>query len=545
MGIFFVLLCDLSQVISVKIIGNVVDFFTNGLKPVYGFKTTLDSFYFLVLSLVVLRILIFIGRIGWRITLARETHKASFELKGQVFDHFHQLKTEDIDKTYTKGVLLNILNSDIGSARMLYGFTIVALLDVFCLGLTAFIGMVMIDWTMAVVGLLSIIYIPYFIKKLSLKEITQYENSQNQLSIFDDMASQVISTIKLQRMTSTGKVWTGRLLKEASTYRDLRLKANYTSIIYQPLMGMATVAFMIVQFTMGVFKVFQGTMSIGEFIAIEGFVMMMMDPLMEIGFVISDWKKGSTSLDRLAELFNFTKDATLSKEGEVDFPVQGDGEVQGERNAILKVGNLNFAYDQKEIIKNFDLTIYQGDRIGIIGEIGTGKSTLVKILSGLNRHHRGEVLFLEKSFDQYSHLELRKNISIVLQKPFLFADTIRNNVSMDLNLSDEEIMSLLDYAGLKEDVLGFKDGLGTQLGEWGINLSGGQKQRLTLARALARKPLVLFLDDCLSAVDTVTENKILENLNRHLKDVTLIWVAHRESTLKYCTRIIEMNHVNN
>src|SRR5690606_7871662 len=173
------------------------------------------------------------------------------------------------------------------------------------------------------------------------------------------------------------------------------------------------------------------------------------------------------------------------------------------------------------------------------GPIGTGKSTLLSIMSGLERRlDTGKVEFLGKNFDEYSHHDLRRMISVVPQKPFLFAETIASNVRMDLNLTDEEVWHVLWVAGLDEDVKGFPKQLETPLGEWGINLSGGQKQRLTLARALARKPRVLFMDDCLSAVDTVTEEKILSRLNRELKGLTAVWVAHRESTLKYCDRIV-------
>ena len=133
-------------------------------------------------------------------------------------------------------------------------------------------------------------------------------------------------------------------------------------------------------------------------------------------------------------------------------------------------------------------------------------------------------------------------MSYVHQKPFLFADSIRNNIAIDTEYSDEQIWEFLDLAGLKSDIEGFDDQLDTPLGEWGINLSGGQKQRLTLARALARKPSLLFLDDCLSAVDTVTEEQILKNLDQQLKDTTLIWVAHRESTLKYCNKFLKLGH---
>ena len=140
----------------------------------------------------------------------------------------------------------------------------------------------------------------------------------------------------------------------------------------------------------------------------------------------------------------------------------------------------------------------------------------------------------------YRHHFLRSKMGIVHQKSFLFADSIRSNITLDQNLSDEEIWHYLEIAGLKEDVENFPDKLDTALGEWGINLSGGQKQRLTLARALAKKPDLLFLDDCLSAVDTLTEERILKNLNLYLKDTTLVWVAHRQSTLKYCTHVIKL-----
>ena len=115
---------------------------------------------------------------------------------------------------------------------------------------------------------------------------------------------------------------------------------------------------------------------------------------------------------------------------------------------------------------------------------------------------------------------------------------------MDREMSDEEVWKFLDLAGLKDDVEGFPNKLQTQLGEWGINLSGGQKQRLSLARALARKPKLLFLDDSLSAVDTITEERILKNLDQHLKETTLVWVAHRKSTLKYCNQTFELKAHN-
>jgi ATP-binding cassette subfamily B protein len=130
---------------------------------------------------------------------------------------------------------------------------------------------------------------------------------------------------------------------------------------------------------------------------------------------------------------------------------------------------------------------------------------------------------------------------VVPQKPFLFASTVEDNLKLDNpNLGEDQIQRALSICGLDQEVAAFPQGIKTKLGEWGINLSGGQKQRLTLARALLRNPRVLFLDDCLSAVDTVTEEKILTNLNKYFSDQILVWVAHRESTLRFCNLKTEL-----
>jgi ATP-binding cassette subfamily B protein len=227
--------------------------------------------------------------------------------------------------------------------------------------------------------------------------------------------------------------------------------------------------------------------------------------------------------------------------------LQEGGEIDDQDLNILDVKDLSYSFiESAPLFSHLSFKLKKGGRLGITGAIGTGKSTLISILQGLEREiSGGSVTFLGKPFSAYSHDHLRSYIGHVSQKPFLFADSIRHNVVMNSDLTDDEIWKYLDLAGLKDDVLNFPNGLDTELGEWGINLSGGQKQRLTLARAIAKKPKLLFLDDCLSAVDTITEELILKNLNIYLKDVTLVWVAHRKSTLKYCDQIFELKALMN
>lgn len=534
-GAFSVLLTNLMQVLAPKNIGWIVDFMTK--KPIPKIltgSTDHQTFLNLFLVLVISRIMINVFRFMWRITLGRQTHYAAGMLRRDVWDHVRYFKKADLDRKFTKGVLMNAQASDTNSARFVFGFTLVAIIDVFFLGIFTFAAMSMIHLSMALLSFVVLLFVPIFVRKLSQKEVEQYRLVQDILSHFNDLSSQSVSTIKLQRLTQTGPFWERRLMTIAENHRAQKLKGIRLNLLYIPVMGVASIISYVVLFVLGISFTFNGKMTVGEFISMQGLIFLLHDPLMSLGFIVSEWKKGFTALERLAEIYLNEKDQSLLTKGEA---IDDSSEVE-----VLRVSNLSFSFkDSTPLFSHLNFELKKGERLGITGPIGAGKSTLLSILTGLNRDiNSGTVEFFGKPFSTYSHENLRSYIGHVAQKPFLFADSIRVNVAMNNELSDEEIWNYLDLAGLKEDVLNFPDKLDTQLGEWGINLSGGQKQRLTLARALAGKPKVLFLDDCLSAVDTITEEKILKNLDQHLKDITLVWVAHRKSTLKYCNQTFEL-----
>ncbi len=532
-GILFVFLTNLMQILAPKNIGWIVDFFAD--KPIPTIlmgHNKQETFYYLFLVLVFSRVLINVFRFCWRITLGRQTHYAAAELRRDVWEHARFFTKEDLEQKYTKGVLMNAEASDTNSARFVFGFTLVEITDVFFLGISTFIVMAQIHLLMAVLSFVFLLFIPILVGNLSKKEIEQYRRTQDALSAFNDLSSQAVSTIKLQRLTQTGSFWEKRLSDIANWHRNERLNGINLSLMYIPMMGIAAIISYFVLFGIGIFYTFKGEMTVGQFVSMQGLIFLMHDPLMTLGFIVSEWKKGFTALERLAEIYQNPKDDSLLHKGQ---------SIQETKN-VFTVSNLEFAYSKNiPIFSKLNFSISQGERFGIIGPIGAGKSTLLNLLSGFEKNQNGEVLFFNKKLDTYSHGALRDYMCLVHQKPFLFADSIRANMSLDKNISDDEIWQKLEIAGLAEDVKKFPDQLDTQLGEWGINLSGGQKQRLTLARALVRNPKLLFLDDCLSAVDTITEEKILKNLDLYLKDVTLIWVAHRQSTLKYCTQILDMN----
>lgn len=534
LGGISVVITNSMQVFIPQMVGQFVDFLKSGTAPAWLKGESVDqTFLHLFLALIGGVTLIMIVRFGWRFFLARNTHLAGAFLREKIWQHARLLPKNKLEREYSTGVLMNASTSDVNTARMVYGFTLVATFDVIFLGIFTTVAMLSISREITFWTYIVFPFLPYFIRKLSAKEGELYEKSQEFLSQFNDQAAQAVATIRLQRLTQTGKFWERKLGEAARKYREKRLFAIFTSLKYFPLMGSGTILSYAILFVVGIKNVLAGSITVGQFVTLQSYVILMQDPLLELGFIISECQRSTTSLKRLAQIYNEPAALGLTEAG---IPLV-------QQDLVYDLKHVGFSYPEmgRQILSDFSLQIKRKERIGLTGPIGSGKTTLLNILSGLERNHSGEVKFLGEEMSSYAHRDLRSEILIVPQKTFLFAETIRNNISLDKNLSDEEIWHYLELASLAQDVRRFPQGIDTPLGEWGINLSGGQKQRLTLARALAQRPRVLLLDDCLSAVDTVTEEKILRSLDRELKEVTLVWVAHRQSTLKYCDRVLHFS----
>jgi ATP-binding cassette subfamily B protein len=329
----------------------------------------------------------------------------------------------------------------------------------------------------------------------------------------------------------------------AEKYRQKRLESVNVGLLYFPTMGLSTLFSYGVLLCVGSYKVMQGELGIGEFLAMQNYVILIQDPLVELGHIVSEWQRARTGLKRLAEVYQHPADQHVSSVQESSLQAPLPSITTKTISSVFKIERLSFRYDHHVLFHDVQLQVRPGERIGIMGPVGIGKTTFLHCLSGLEQNYHGHILLHHQSIKKYSHLQLRSLIGLVPQKPFLFAQSIFQNINLDLNLTEDEVWHYLKLAGLEHDLMRFPERLNTPLGEWGINLSGGQKQRLTLARTLIRKHPILLLDDCLSAVDTVTEQKILKNLQQHLKETTMVWVAHRRSTLADCHRILDFGQM--
>jgi len=540
-GIFFVIITNVGEIIVPCTIGWIIDFLQTKQFPEQSlvflsyFPKNLNSLLYLFIFAL---IIMFLSRVCWRLFLGQETHYANASLKESLWSRNRFLPLRRIFTDLNLGHLMNVSVSDVGIARFIFGWTIVGTTDLFFLGIMTLFCMFTIHVKLTIYCIILTPIFPFILNKLRKKEELYHSESQESLSSLNEKCSRSVETIKLQKLCGTEDFWAKNLFNSAKDYSQKKIKVNHTSILFTLISSCAPLLCFLALFFFGIQEYYKGSISLGDFIAFQSYVLLLQHPLVELGFVISEWQLSFTSLKRVTSILSEDSDDIYKAPSEI---------IKYDKNAqnIFKVNHLSFKYsEQQPLFEQLSFEINKAQKIGILGPIGCGKSTLLNILMGFEKNYQGHVQFKGHDLKLFNNQQLRDELVMVSQKPFLFASTIRDNILLNSAQKDDDfIWHCLECSGLVDDIKRFPEQLMTPLGEWGINLSGGQKQRLTLARALAQKPEILFLDDCLSAVDTVTEKKILSHLKVEFKDKTLVWVAHRASTLRLCDTLIDLGKV--
>jgi ATP-binding cassette subfamily B protein len=302
----------------------------------------------------------------------------------------------------------------------------------------------------------------------------------------------------------------------------------------QPLVGFISMTSVLIAMIYGGHLVIDEVISIGEFVAFLTYVGMLAWPMMALGFVYNTLQRGQVSLKRIntiletpPEIFNFEVIDTLSEAYEVE--------------PSITVDNLSFTYPNTHVpaLENVSFEIKTGETLAVVGKTGSGKTTLVNLLLRLYQVDDGMIKIGGIDINRLSIKKIRDMVGYVPQDNFLFSRNIAYNLKFgNENLTEEEMIEATKSAQVYEEIMSFPKGFKTKLGERGVNMSGGQKQRVSIARALAKKPEIIILDDSLSAVDTKTEESILTHLKMELKNTTSIVIAHRISTIKHADQII-------
>jgi len=489
----------------------------------------------LYFPLLILLAAIFQGffRYCWRININGFSRKAEADLREKVFSHLQKLPLSYFQHNKT-GDLMSRLTIDIQAVRELLGFGSLASVDAIITIIFSLVCMIYIDPWLTFWALLAMPMITVTVRTFG-RHIFRWSHSvQEQLS---DISAYVQENLAGMRVVQVYAQEDNQIRGFQKISSECMRKNMWLAIlwgIFWPLMRVVSGIAATVVLWLGGRQVLQGTMSLGEFVAFNGYLGMLTWPLMAIGYVVNQYQRGTAALTRIGEVL----DAEPSPRYDVPVPAKQQSSIE----FAIEFRNLIFSYpDNGPALKNITLAIPAGSVCAIVGETGSGKSTLVNLLLRLYEPPSGTIFINGVDVTRMPPRVLTDSIGYVSQDIFLFSGSIRENILFGTNSVDEAVIEEASRAAqLLPTVQEFPDKFETIIGERGVRLSGGQKQRTALARAIVKDPPILILDDAFSSVDAETEETILGRLRHFMADRTTLLISHRIATVRDADLIVYM-----
>jgi ATP-binding cassette subfamily B multidrug efflux pump len=461
-----------------------------------------------------------------------------FDLKNEIYTHYQTLD-QGFFKRNSTGDLMNRISEDVGLVRMYLGPGIMYIINLIIAFALIVTQMIRISPSLTLCVLIPLPIMSILIYRVSSRMNAMSALVQKEQSLLSTLAQETFSGIRIIKAYNREIETEEKLGQSAENYKKQSMRLVLVNAFFIPtIMFLIGISILIAVYYGGILS-FTGPkaerISIGSIVAFIMFVNSLTWPFASLGWVSSIIQRASASQKRINE-FLLTKPNIVNTENE-NFSFQGS----------IAFNNVRFQYPVTDITAVSDVSFHvnKGETLAIVGHTGSGKSTISSLLMRQYDPQGGEILIDGKTLTSINLHALRDQTGIVPQDVFLFSDTIRENLQFGVNdhtPSDEELISVCEMTHVYHNIQGFPDGFDTLLGERGVNLSGGQKQRISIARALLKNPKLLILDDCLSAVDTETEEIILRNLEKGKENRTTIIISHRISTIRNATKIIVINH---
>ena len=515
----------------VREIFTVVEAFKDG--TYIGNKTIQSELIEIILFIVGAAIIAGLLTFLMRQTIINVSRYIEYDLKNEVYEHYQKLSLNFYKKNRT-GDLMNRISEDVGRVRMYVGPAIMYSINTFTLFVIAILYMYNEAPTLTLYTIIPLPILSIAIYKLS-KEIhkrsTIVQEYLSKLSAFTQESFSGISVIKaygIEPQTSTNF----DELSTSSKHKQLNL-VKVQALFYPMMILLIGISNLVVIYIGGLQYINGEIESLGTIAEFIIYVNMLTWPVATVGWVTSIVQQAEASQKRINEF--------LKIEPEIKNTVNNHTLVTGD----IMFKDVHFTYDDTNInaLKGITFNIKHGETLAILGKTGSGKSTILDLIGRLYDIDKGSILVNNIEISKHHLTDLRNSIGYVPQDAFLFSDTIKNNIKFGKEeATDEEVINAAKQAHVHKNIVKFNKGYNTILGERGITLSGGQKQRISIARAIIKNPKILLLDDCLSAVDTETEEKILNNLNKVSKGKTTIIVGHRVSSAKNADKIIVLDN---
>ncbi|MFC4816702.1 MULTISPECIES: ABC transporter ATP-binding protein [unclassified Flavobacterium] len=529
-GIIATIVAQIFSLVSPKLISDSIasleDFVKNDKSNTQAVKDLLiENIIWMALAVIASGILTFI----MRQTLIVMSRHIEFDLKNVVFKQYEVL-TQNFYKKNRTGDLMNRISEDVGRVRMYVGPAVMYTINTIIRFTVVILYMVKVSPKLTLLTLLPLPILAYFIFKLSTEINKRSLTFQKNLSTLSSFTQEFFSGIRVVKSYSIENFKQSEFEKLSNESNQKSLELAKVQAFFGPLMLLLIGISNLLVIAMGGFMYSNGSIDkiavIAEFII---YINMLVWPVTSIGWVSSLVQEAEASQKRLNEFLSIQPEIT--NENQAPMSISGH----------LTFKNVSLTYEDTNIkaLDNVSFEVKKGETLAVIGRTGSGKSTLLSLIGRLYDPTEGQIELDGIDLRKVNLKALRNSTGTVPQDAFLFSETIKNNIMFGKDdASDDEVLQAAKYAAVHENIIAFKDGYDTILGERGITLSGGQKQRVSIARALIKKPEILLLDDCLSAVDTETEEEILNNLEVVCKGKTTIIVSHRVSSAKNADKII-------
>ena len=540
-GILFLIFVDVIQVFIPKLSGNIADnvIDKNLAGTIFGIESNYANLIKDILLIFLIGIGMFIGRYCWRILIFGESVKVQADLRKDMFE-----KCEELSQRYYKanktGAILSYFSNDLETIEEAFGFGIVQLVDGIFLLIISLVGMFLIDWVLTLILLIPLVILCVFAVTIDRVMEAKWGKRQKAFEDLSDFAQENFTGIRVIKAFVKERKELKQFSKVAKSNQDTNIEFAKTSAILDVVFEILIYFVFGLILLGGSYLVYlhiksggdpKVGISVGQLITFIGLADTIIWPVFALAGTINLIARAKASLKRISAL--------LDEEIEIkDLDIITHVDYQGK----IEFKHFNFAYPDDPntlILKDISLKINAGETVGIVGKIGSGKSTLVNMLFRLYNVNEGTLFIDDIDIMHLPIKEIRENIGYCPQDNFLFSDTIKNNIAFsNENMSITEVKEAAKFSSVDDNIEGFKDKYETLIGEKGVSLSGGQKQRISISRAIIKDPKILILDDSVSAVDVKTEETILSNIKNIRKGKTTLIIASRVSTVQHLDKIL-------
>lgn len=483
-----------------------------------------------------------LGRYGWRAFLVRGSMFTGRDLRGRYAEYLYFLSSSFYDRRRV-GDLMSLATNDTEAIRMGVGGGLIIFADAVCFIITIPIAMFILSPKLTMLAFIPLPIIPFIVLRQEREIHSRFKKVQAAFSDLSAMAQESLMGVRVVKAFAREEVIYDRFRKSGEKYIRRSLYLARVQSVFGPDLHFVMSTGIVILLYFGGAGVIEGAVTLGTFVAFQKYIQKIIWPMEAIGFSIAFYQKAVASSHRLKKVLD--EEIGTPEPTNPISPHVHNGKIEGR----IEIKNLSFQFPRSDrpILKNLSLHIEPGERVAFVGAIGSGKTALLSLIPRIYSVPAGHIFIDGIDINFLSLEDLRQHIGFVSQDPFLFSESVFENVAfglpqqMDPNQKRERVESATKISLVHEDILHLTQSYDTRLGERGVNLSGGQKQRLTMARALAKEPSILILDDSLSAVDMQTESKILKSLkNRPGKNTELI-SAHRISTIQDADRIFVLD----